>query len=242
MNRKYRYTPRSVRRTYSKNKLNLIISIVLIFVFGFFLFSWGLPALVGGLSVFNFLKPKTEKAQNLEDSAIAPPVLNIPFEATNSATIIISGYSTPNSEVEIYFDDEIKTITETTSDGNFRTEELELSLGTNNIYGKTINEKGDKSLSSKNIRLIYDNEKPNLEISEPSDNFEIKGGDKKIKVSGKTEPENSVTVNGITVIVGNDGGFSKEVSLNDGDNTIEIISTNLVGNSTKVAKIVKYSP
>ncbi len=203
--------------------------------------SWGLPALIGSLSVFIKLKKKKKKVETL-DAAITPPVLNIPFEATNTATLKLSGYSSPNTKVEIYIDDQLVETIETDSDGAFNIEALELALGINNIYGKTINEKGNSSLASKTIKLIYNNEQPILEVTEPSDGQEIKGGDKKIRVSGKTEPINSITINGVTAIVNGDGNFSKEISLNDGDNLIEVVAINQVGNSTKHSVTVKYSP
>ncbi len=97
-------------------------------------------------------------------------------------------------------------------------------------------------MPSKVIKLIFNNEKPQLEIFEPTDGAQIKGGDKKVKVVGKTENLNSVSVNGLTVIVNNDGGFTIEVPLNDGDNTISIVVTNNVGNSTQIEKKVTYTP
>lgn len=203
---------------------------------------WGLPFLIGGLSVFNKFKPSAVKQESVEDLAIAPPVLNIPFEATNTATLQISGYSTPNSEVEIYFDDEVKEKVETNSGGNFNTGPLELSLGTNNIYGKTINEKGIKSLPSKTIKLIFNNEKPKLEISEPQDNAQIKGGDKKIRVSGNTDPNNTISINGSNTIVSSEGKFSAEVNINEGDNVIQISTTNQVGNSNQIERKINYTP
>lgn len=203
---------------------------------------WGLPFLIGSLSVFNKFKPSTAKQESVEDLAIAPPILNIPFEATSSSTLQISGHSTPNSEVEIYFDDEIKDMVETNSEGNFKTDPLELSLGTNNIYGKTISDKGIKSLPSKTIKLLFNNEKPKLEIAEPQDNAQIKGGDKKIRVSGTTDSNNIVSVNGLNTIVNSEGNFSIEVNINEGDNVIQISASNQVGNSNQVERKVNYTP
>ena len=235
------FKPRSIRRLERKNKRNIVITTLLAIFLLYFVFSWGLPSLIGGLSIFNRLKP-VEKGQTVESFSVAPPVLNIPFEATNSASIKISGYSLPNSKVEIYFDDELKTTANTKDDGSFLTDRIDLALGTNNIYGKTISSDNNKSLSSKTIKLIYSNEKPKLDVSEPADGQEIKGGDKKIKVSGITDSLNTITINGQTVIVSSDGGFSSEVQLNEGDNAITIISSNPTGSTTKIQRGVKYTP
>jgi formylmethanofuran dehydrogenase subunit C len=119
--------------------------------------------------------------------------------------------------------------------------DISLSIGTNNIYGKTI--MGDKqSLESKTIKLYYDSEKPKVDITSPTDNQEIKGGDKKIRVAGNTDPQNSITINGSTVIVNGAGDFATDVNINEGDNTLTITVTNRFGNSTSVERKVKYLP
>ena len=96
-------------------------------------------------------------------------------------------------------------------------------------------------MPSKNIKLYFSNEKPGLEISEPGDGLEINGGDKKVKVSGKTDENNSITVNGSTVIVDAEGNFTTVTALNDGENTITIIASNSFGNSNLVERKVKYN-
>ncbi len=236
------YKPRSLRRLEKRSKRNIVISLVIMFGLFYLLVSWGLPALIGSLSFLNRFKPIMKIESASKQVVIAPPVLNIPFEATNSAGIIISGYSTPKYKVEIYFNDDLKNTVEVQDDGRFQTETILLSSGINNIYGKTIDPSANKSLSSKTIKLIYSNEKPKLEITEPTDGQRIQGGDKKIRVSGKTDVDNSVTINDVTVIINTDGNFSKEVNLNEGENTITILTTSLVGNVTKIERKVFYSP
>lgn len=239
-----RYTPRSIRRLKKQSSKKLIWTIILTFLVIYFLLSWGLPALVGSLAVFNKFKdaPVKNTTPATEDTAIAPPVLYIPFEATSSAKLQISGYATPDSEVEIYVDDELKDTAKTNPEGRFSTSQIELTPGTNNISGRTVLENNKKSLPSKNIKLIFSDEKPKLEVTEPGDGTNIKGGDKKVRVSGKTDPENSISVNGATVIVNGDGNFSTTADLNDGDTIILIQAVNQVGNITKIERKVNYSP
>lgn len=248
--RRYRsaYKPRSVKKLEQKVRNRILGAILIIFLVGYVFINWGLPAFIGSLSIFNKTKHSTTGNNLIEDPAIAPPVLNIPFESTNSAQLKISGYSTPKSKVEIYLDDELKTTVTTDEFGSFTSEFLTLSEGTNNIYGRSINEdqvsnaSDKKSLPSKTIKLLFSNEKPVLEISEPEDNKQIKGGDKKVHINGKTDAQNSVMVNGITVIVNNDGNFSTDVSINEGDNNISITAQNTVGNITKIDRKVNFSP
>lgn len=209
------------------------------------LLAWILPAFIGGLSVLNRLKPSDKPIAQISDStAIAPPVLNIPFESTNSGTINIKGYASAQNTVEIYLDDELKTRIISNDDGSFSSDDINLNFGTNNLYGKTVDDKGNKSLPSKTIRLYYDNEKPKLEIKEPEDNKTITGGDKKVTVSGTVDSQKSikVSINDIKVIVNSNGDFSKVIDLNDGDNNITINATDTAGNNTQITRKVIYQP
>lgn len=238
----YKYKPRSVKNKEKKAAVRLITYFVIAIVLVYLLLTWGLPALIGGLSYFHKAKTPSNNANAIEDTAITPPVLNIPYEATNTGTIKINGYSTPDAKVEIYLDDDLRTTVNTESDGSFQSDDIDLALGTNNISSRTVDEKGNKSLPSKNIKVIYSNEKPLLQISEPQDGQEIKGGDKKIKVSGSTDPDNSISINGSTIIINSEGKFSQDISINEGDNTITITATNKVGNSATTERRVKYTP
>lgn len=235
------YQPRSLRRKASRTQKNLvrnvIIGIILIYVVVF----WGLPNLIGSLSFLNKFKTTQSSDNPTEDVTLAPPVLNIPYEATNSARIRISGYATAKTQVKIYFDDALMTTTNAQDDGSFQSDPIPLSLGTNNIYGKDIDSSGKESLPSKTIQLIYNNDQPKLSLVGPNDNTQIHGGDKKVEVSGDTDPNDSITVNGTTVIVNQDNHFDTYVSLNDGDNTITVVATNSVGNTTTISRKVTYS-
>jgi len=63
--------------------------------------------------------------------------------------------------------------------------------------------------------------------------------EEKLTVTGTVEGATKVTVNGQEVTVNEDGTFSAEVTLIEGDNTITIVAVDAVGNETKVEKTVK---
>lgn len=186
----------------------------------------------------NNFKPEPKKETPIsENLTLAPPVISIPFEATSSPKINIAGYATNNSSVEIYLDEELKTTIPTKEDGSFLAENIELNLGINNISGKTVDEKGQRSLSSKLLRIVYDSEKPKLEVNEPQDNKIVT--DKKITVSGSTDPTDiTVTVNDIRAIVKSDGKFSLSLDIKEGDNEIIIKAQDSAQNTTGITKRV----
>lgn len=236
--------PLSVRRLEKKGKRKFIFTILLGIFLLYALLSWILPTLVGGLSVINRFKPAPQVTNSIADNAtLAPPILSIPYEATNTATIPIKGYAAALSTVEIYIDDELKTDTKAKDDGSFSIDSISLNLGTNNISGKAVDEKGNKSPSSKPIRIIFTSDKPNLEISSPSDNQTVTG-DKKVTVSGTTDADKGITVTaGSTrLIVNSDGTFSQSIEISEGENNIIITALDQAGNSTQITRKVIYQP
>lgn len=237
---KYR-SRRAVKRLKRKSKRNFLITLVILGLLIYATINWILPYFIGGIGIVqNVIKPLKQNIKS-DKSLSAPPVLNIPFEATNSSIINIKGYSTPNSKVKLYIDDEVKQTVDVSSDGSFNFENVPLVLGTNNIYGKT-SDGSKESLPSKTIRLIYDNEKPFITVFEPEDGKTIQGGDKRVKVSGKTEASAKVFLNDAQVVVDQNGNFATDIPLNDGDNTISIKASDIASNTTELQRRVIFQP
>lgn len=190
----------------------------------------------------NQFKSPTKVEEPIADTSIAPPVLNIPYEATASASIPIKGYAQPSYSVEIYLDQELVTTTRAREDGSFTSDLIELNIGSNSISGKAVDLEDKKSLSSKPIKIIYDNEKPTLEVSSPSDNQETK--DKRLTVSGTVSSNDDVEVkvNNFRVVVGSDNKFSYSLELSDGENMITVTAVDRAGNLTQLTRRVLYQP
>ena len=232
-------TVRTSKRLAKASKRKFITTLLVVAFLAYAAITWVLPGFIGALRFVNsFLNPPSGTGQKSEDNpALAPPVINIPFEATNTATIDILGYATPNVEVKIYVDDKLQNIVKADTDGNFKFIGVKLNLGTNNIYGKTQDE-STESLPSKAIKLVYDNVKPKLEVLEPQDGSSTES--EKLGVTGKTDPDAYIFINDTRIIVNSDGSFSYNLSLNEGENIIRIKATDKASNSTEIEKRVTY--
>lgn len=237
------YRSRRLRQRPKKGKHNLLATIIIIIVLLYVSLTWVVPSLINGVGfITGIFKGQREAEVSVSDNPnLAPPVLSIPYEATNSAKIDIKGFATSGSKVKIYLDDELTTSVVTKEDGSFLAKEITLSLGTNNIYGRSEDDEGIESLPSKTIHLIFDSEKPPLEVTNPSDGQAFTG-EKKINVTGKTEPGVTVSVNGDQAILNADGNFSKQISLNDGSNSLIIKSTDKASNFTQITRNVTFNP
>ncbi|TSC63686.1 MAG: hypothetical protein G01um101493_367 [Microgenomates group bacterium Gr01-1014_93] len=237
------YKTRSGRRLSRQTKYNILATFILVAALIFITLNIILPNLVNIIGKAKSLtkhETQTNEPQVSDSSTLAPPVIYIPYEATNSARIDIKGFATANAKVRLYVDDDLKSDSDVESDGSFIARNIPLNLGTNSISGKSVDEKNKESLASKNIRLIYDNEEPILEVSEPQDNLTVK--EKKVKISGKTDKNAQIYINDLQVIVNSEGGFQKDQLLNDGDNIITVKAIDSASNFTEITKKVIFQP
>lgn len=243
MAQRYR-SRRSIKRLARKSQRNFILTLAVVGILIYSTINWVLPSFIGGVGfIKNIVKPSQKTfSQTSENATLAPPVLNIPYEATNTAEINIKGFGTPNSKVNLYIDDDLKQTVDTSNDGSFLVEKVPLNLGLNNIYGKTLDENGKESLPSKTIQLKFIYDKPNLTINEPEDGKIVQGGDRKIRISGKTDPNVKIFINDNQIVVSQDGNFTSDQSLNDGDNIFLIKALDLASNATEVQRRVVYTP
>lgn len=231
---------RAARKLARKSSRNFLITLFIIGLLVFISYKWLIPGLILTLGFVNNITNPPPKFETSTDSSLAPPVLNIPFEATNTAQINIKGYATPNSEVAIYIDGDLIDSVISAEDGSFEIQNVPLQFGTNEIFGKTLDEKGE-SLPSKTIKIIYDDEKPILEVFEPEDG-KTQQGERKIKISGKTEPQAQVLVNDSRAPVSLDGNFSLDYSLNDGENILIIKAIDPAQNFEEIERRVTFTP
>jgi len=240
---KYR-SRRSYKKLVKTSQRNFVITLILIALLGYITINWLLPYFVNGIGFVKNILSSSKKVvtENPSYSSLAPPVLNIPYEATNTGQINIKGYGSPNSKVAIFLDDTKIDTVNVSEDGSFEAKDIQLTLGTNNIFGKSIDDRNQESLPAKLIKIIYDNEKPKLVVNEPEDGKKIQGGDKKVKISGTTEVGAKLFISDNQIIVDKDGNFSSEQVLNDGDNIFNIKAIDEAYNITEVSKRVVFQP
>jgi len=80
---------------------------------------------------------------------------------------------------------------------------------------------------------------PKLQLIAPSEDFTTQLST--IVVAGQTEKDATVSVNGEFVPVDKEGSFSYQLTLNEGQNIIEIIAAKRLSPKTKVNRIIRYS-
>ena len=219
-----------------KIKNTIILYIVILVLVLYFIFTFGIKLLLNSSSFIAglFPQPSTKPLSKTEDTFSSIDVNSIP-QATNSARFIISGSVLNFDILDFYIN--AKKVKEIESSSDTYSEEIgDLEKGDNNVYvlAKSRNNKIEKNTIT--YKVFYKNEKPKLDISEPSDNSTT--NNQEIKVKGSTDKETYVRVNDLPVVVDANGGFETTVRLKDGDNQIVITASDIAGNmETKSLKV-----
>jgi cytoskeletal protein RodZ len=79
---------------------------------------------------------------------------------------------------------------------------------------------------------------PTLVIESPKNGIIV--SDKRVDIIGETDPDATVTVNGVGVIVHPDGKFFDQISLTPGLNTITVVATSRFGKNITLAKTIMF--
>ena len=201
---------------------------------------FGLPLLIK-FSVF-LGEGKSKKTDQSETKELPPlaPRLVVPYEATNSSQIKISGFAEPKVTVELFKGETSIGKTEVTADGDFIFDDISLTEGDNGFNAVASTEEAGSGDGSKTINVIYDKTSPKLELSNPSeDSLSVDSAD--FDIIGITESGASVSINNRIAPVDNDGNFKLKWQLNTGKNELEVVSTDLAGNQTKKKVTITYS-
>jgi hypothetical protein len=173
---------------------------------------------------------------------ILPPTLDALPDATNSATLIISGKATPKLQVIVYLNASEYQRATVADDGTFSMHDVPVDEGQVSVSAKLTDDKNNVSELSNVITTTVDRKPPKLTVDKPSDNATVNDGTHRVLVEGLTDDDARVTVNGRIVVTRSDNTFSYQMSINDGKNDLAIVATDAAGNQTKVDRSVTYQP
>ncbi len=236
-NRPSRLTRLEIKNAYKRILLSLLATVIIVLSLVFL----GVPAMIK-VSVFMGNLKSGDSGTSQEDTTSPyPPRLEASYTATNSATVAVSGYAEPGTSLEVFLNSKSLKKFLVGSDGQFDLPGVTLREGENKITAIAKDTAGNASKPSEPLVITYKNKPPMVEISEPQEGQSF-NGDKNIKISGKTEPGSSVYINGRFVVVGDDGSFTFSLPLNQGENTLQIVVTDIAGNQTTVERKVTYNP
>ncbi len=221
----------------------LIVSVVILILLATAFLLWGVQLLVNVTEVAGSVMRK-ETPVPKRGEPIFPPRLEPLYSATNSAQITITGAGRSGLELSLFHNDQNEAIRKTVigNDGLFSFTGINLKDGLNTFTAKQAQSGGQTSPSSESLSVTLDKQPPKIEVTEPAENIEITGTDRKeVNIAGKTEDGVTITVNDRWIAVNSEGAFATKLTLREGENSILILATDLAGNTTKITRTVRYS-
>jgi bacillopeptidase F len=221
------------RKKRNLSRMYWLVALVLVLV----TFKWGFAFLIEVIGKTGGDGTQTNQTGDM----VAPqtPVISALPEATNSATLRVEGYTESEVRVE-YFVNGRRVITEESDASGFYKANLNLEEGDNLIKVRAKDE-ADNESTSKPINVIYDFKSPVVEVDSPTEGQEFFGQQvQTVSVNGTvSEVSADLRINNTYIRLDREGLFRHQVKLNEGENEIKLVATDLAGNVTE--KVVKVS-
>jgi len=233
---------RLAKKQEARNIRQAIFYIILTLTLAFVLVFVGIPLLIRVAIFLGNLRTSSKLPEQTDTIPPSPPRIIVPFEATNSAQFSLKGFTEPGADIKLYNSGLSFGETVADSEGSFTIENLELTSGRNEITAVAQDAAGNESQSSMSAVVDYDTAPPDLEITQPEEGKTITGFEDEITIEGKTEEGAKISINGRLVIVGPEGDFNYQYSLEEGENTFIIIAQDKAGNQTEKELKANYSP
>lgn len=209
--------------------ISLLVSVVM----------FGVPLLIK-FSVFLGERKSNVVVSDNDDSfpPLAPRIF-VPFEATSSAALSVNGTAEIGTLIELVKNNVLLDTINTDDDGDFVFENVLLDEGNNVFSAVAVSPKGKRSELSKEVVVVFDQDPPSLEMTNPSeDELTVDFADYDIR--GITEVDASVLVNGRVAMIDGEGNFKLKLQLALGKNDIEIRAKDMAGNETVKKIVITY--
>jgi len=216
--------------------------LLLILLVLYLMIKLGLPALIRMVTFLGEVRSSDQPIERQDQLPVMTPQLLPLPEATQEEAMDIVGYGEAGATIQLYIRGISADEVLADKDGNFTFREINLREGENEIYVVARSDKGKMSDESESWTVVFDKTAPSLKIDQPEDGDKFFDKDSPITVSGKTEEDVSLTVNGRFVMLKNDGSWETQVELSEGDNQIEVVVKDAAGNETKETVKVNYAP
>src|SRR5258706_2052830 len=145
---------------------------------------FGVKALISFSLLVDKLRGNSPQTTQTQQTIIAPPVLDAPPVATNSATMTLTGKGQGGLTLIVYLSDGEFKKTPVPQDGNFSVSGIPLKEGVNTMSAKLSDDKGNMSDLSNVVSVLYGNKPPKLDVSAPDENASVSGDTNTIAVTG----------------------------------------------------------
>lgn len=200
----------------------------------------GIPILTQFASLLTNIHKSGQSVDVNDKIPPPPPHLNTLPEAVNNLKLEIKGTSEPGATIKIYLNDKPFEST-VDNNGNFITI-VNLSGGDNSLFATATDQAGNESQKTAIYKIAFDNNPPEINISKPADGSQYYGlKQKNISIQGSTKAGSSLTINDRFVLVQDDGSFTFNTQLSEGENNFIIKAIDRAGNTSEKNLKVSFS-
>ena len=218
----------------SKSRYYVLLSIVFVIV----LFKWGIPLFI------QVVAGNGSPRQNTDKDLIPPqaPTLSALPEATNSASLLVEGYTEASTSLDFLVNDHLSLTDKAKEDGSFSSI-VTLDADSNRVQVRATDEAGNISISE--VEIVQLDRKPiEITITSPKDGTEFFGKNKQVvDIKGETNKKDSqIIINSSFVVIEKDGNFVQRIQLLNGNNEIKVVASDKAGNSTEKVFNLVYTP
>lgn len=158
------------------------------------------------------------------------PVISTPPDATSSATLVLSGFAEPSSEVFVLLDGQIDKQVSVSQDGTFSVQ-VQLAQGENVLTTYSEDAAKNQSPSTKAFQVVFDQTPPSLVVLTPQPDLRVEGArNQTIQITGESDPDARVLLNDKSIFPKSDGTFASSFFLNEGENKLVFVAIDPAGN------------
>lgn len=236
-------SPKSVVRPQGNRKHRLIKRIIITNVFSVVVvilaYFWLFFSLRNLDSIWGLFKGKENYEIKDTIPPTAPYLQQIP-EATQNDSIDVTGGSEQGVKVKLFVDDVETASTIADNNGAFTFTGVKVSDIKERIYVKAEDESNNQSAKSEEYMIFKDTTPPEAEIITPTEGQKVKSTSHSFVVTGKSEPDATVMVNGQLAIVTPAGEFTGQIRLENGKNEIKIEITDKAQNKFEKSIFVNF--
>lgn len=228
-----RMSERELREKLRKRMLGIWI-IIIIGILSLFIFAPQVGSLFG-----YFSKYRNDPGYTPTPKPIPPVFIDAP-KAVNTDKVMLSGKVLAGSLVKIFVNGPEKGSTTAGNDGVFTFSDIVLNAGTNTIFAKSYDDRGNESESSEFLIINYDKNGPKITIESPKDGETVKNLDKRVEIKGKINEKATIIINEKTAIQKSDLSFTYIMPATEGEMEIKIEVKDLAGNKSTEEFKIKY--
>lgn len=215
--------------------------LILAIVMGIAMLFWGLPALARLAGNLIMPDPSTLNTYELKPT---PPIISDVPEATNSASVTVSGFAQPGIDVALYVGGAELARKLTSESGVFSFSNVPVTDGANSIYAYAFTPGGLQSEQSKEYTITVDTKEPEITLDSPKDG-EIKRGstERIVSFSGKVDEGGAkVYIGERMAILSAEGSFNLPYQLVEGDQELLVKAIDKAGNTKEIKVKLRWEP